>query len=1124
MLILLLFFVPFFLQGRSFILSCCRCVSLGFLWGVFPQQSKAKKGRGSAWIELGAQKIPENWHPIFDPPHHHSWNLDFGNFYFSGDGGGWYLHPLIPQRGAPRGKFSSGPLGFFFHVSPRKFPMARDGIRRSHGKAGERQGRRKGRGDGLPTSGDVDSHPGPSQDLPLAPQHVHVRRMGPRHGAPSAPRECPDIPKTGRGDTLLTVGEIESHPGPSLVLSLAESPDHMQPTGRGFALLSHGDVESNPGPPAGPPRPTLAGEVANGLPPGPARSRARPPPMEPYQSGGKLANVDCVLGCARSWSSLPQLWRHVERAHGPTHRADPQLLQWLGLHHKRFCPTCALLVPIRGPCAKCRNLPPECQPAPLAAFVEPAVLDWTPVLSSPYRVVDYIPPECVGLWQRLLAVELALITPTSGLPAAQRLFGFIRVILQPPARGGKGRPGRQLGSVVKNRLQQWETGHYVDLRAAFLSEVSRQSSRKRRAPVRDSEDLDDPGREDTLSDMSRRRVLKLARRGLFSKAAKSLGEQQHALPDDLAAKLLSLHPRQGTPPRPEVVPYQGDDFSSAEVAAVLAKFPRGSAGGLSGLTADTLRGPAGPDNSSLLEALGRLCSDFAWNRLAPDVSSFLAGARLLALGKPAGGVRPIAIGDTIRRLTAKLLVVRYQRAAVEARLLPLQVGVGLPGGAELIIHKARHWFQFAAPGEALLQLDFSNAFNCFHRGAMLSAVAEHCPAFLPYALACYGRAADLYHPAGNLTSEAGVHQGDPLGPLFFALVAQPLADLCANAGLSWSHWYLDDGYLCGPEEALSALFPKLEEAASQVGLRLNVAKCAVLSPHNLSQGTLPGVPRVPPGGTLRVLGAPVGGLETSVDWVQENVIRQCARALTALTALGDPHLGFLILRHCLSGCKVSWGLRNCDPEVARVLAVSTEDRLRKALEMLVGCPLEDDAWTLASLPVCSGGLGISNPVDIWEGANLSSWFTAASSDPTFFAQGPSVAMVCSIISLASNVPSLGGPLRSSSLPWDWDPLLANPLRGQWASQKAWSREVWSRRISAFNETSPARTRLLRMLQATPNAGAWLAEAPGDFSTLSFTAPEWQALLRFRLGIPLAVGHPHPVPGAEASPTPLVTMP
>ena len=38
----------------------------------------------------------------------------------------------------------------------------------------------------------------------------------------------------------------------------------------------------------------------------------------------------------------------------------------------------------------------------------------------------------------------------------------------------------------------------------------------------------------------------------------------------------------------------------------------------------------------------------------------------------------------------------------------------------------------------------------------------------------YGSHPELWHPMGHLSSQSGVQQGDPLGPMLFALVLQKL--------------------------------------------------------------------------------------------------------------------------------------------------------------------------------------------------------------------------------------------------------------------------------------------------------------------------------------------------------------
>ena len=67
---------------------------------------------------------------------------------------------------------------------------------------------------------------------------------------------------------------------------------------------------------------------------------------------------------------------------------------------------------------------------------------------------------------------------------------------------------------------------------------------------------------------------------------------------------------------------------------------------------------------------------------------------------------------------------------------------------------------------------------------------------LPWSVWCYGS-----HPLGTLTSETGVQQGDPLGPLFFVLVLHRIVssidadDDCLD--LLYLAWFLDYGVLAG---------------------------------------------------------------------------------------------------------------------------------------------------------------------------------------------------------------------------------------------------------------------------------------------------------------------------------------
>ena len=88
---------------------------------------------------------------------------------------------------------------------------------------------------------------------------------------------------------------------------------------------------------------------------------------------------------------------------------------------------------------------------------------------------------------------------------------------------------------------------------------------------------------------------------------------------------------------------------------------------------------------------------------------------------------------------------------------------------------------------------------------------------------------------------SGVQQGDPLGPLFFALVLHKVSaaidadDDCHRFVLQ--AWYLDDGVLAGPEQAVLRALSIIEDLGPSLGISSfypNVNSSAiVISPCSL---------------------------------------------------------------------------------------------------------------------------------------------------------------------------------------------------------------------------------------------------------------------------------------------------
>ena len=90
-------------------------------------------------------------------------------------------------------------------------------------------------------------------------------------------------------------------------------------------------------------------------------------------------------------------------------------------------------------------------------------------------------------------------------------------------------------------------------------------------------------------------------------------------------------------------------------------------------------------------------------------------------------------------------------------------------------------------GKLIFVADFKNAFNTVNRERFLREVRHYMPGLARWAEWCYGRPSKLFFDGVVISSEVGVQQGDPIGPLLFALALQPvLVQLSDIPGLDLS--------------------------------------------------------------------------------------------------------------------------------------------------------------------------------------------------------------------------------------------------------------------------------------------------------------------------------------------------
>ena len=110
-----------------------------------------------------------------------------------------------------------------------------------------------------------------------------------------------------------------------------------------------------------------------------------------------------------------------------------------------------------------------------------------------------------------------------------------------------------------------------------------------------------------------------------------------------------------------------------------------------------------------------------------------------------------------------------------------------------------------------------------------AGVLAHAAVLLTLGGPHYAGHSKLFFGSFDLASATGVQQGDPLGPLLFALCIHPLVlqlDRLLREGphadpTALSLFYLDDGIICGSAEAVSKGLQLIVDECSRLGLKLD---------------------------------------------------------------------------------------------------------------------------------------------------------------------------------------------------------------------------------------------------------------------------------------------------------------
>ena len=577
-------------------------------------------------------------------------------------------------------------------------------------------------------------------------------------------------------------------------------------------------------------------------------------------------------------------------------------------------------------------------------------------------------------------------------------------------------------------------------------------------------------------------------------------------------------------------------ITQENVTEALSSFHRGSSGGAFGLRPEHVQIAMAYHNDERIDPLGTL-TKFVNHLLSggamDEVQPHFAGGRLCALHKGAHDVRPIAAGETLRRLASKVACFSVKPKA--CRLFRgHQYGVAIPAGAERVIHLCRLTMAEHVDDEdfVLCKVDLRNAFNHVSRNSFISLTRQYFPELSPYVEWCYSSDSRLTFGDRTITSSEGVQQGDPLGPLLFSLVAKELFTEIKKAAprLDLNMWFLDDGVLSGKSSDVRHALDVIAVEGPKWGLHLNVAKCELITNPAASDrfALFPDIPGLNKNtdGNLDILGSPIGSTSFCHRYLLENPISLAEDSLTAIQKLDDPQVALSLIRHCTGFCKMVYALRTTPTAELQDLCERLDRAVQNTTERFIG-PLGESARRQAQRDKRHGGLGLRSAATHATSAYVSSVAFASANDRWDPTQAESFEFAVRDVNRRAgyNFVSNTGriPKPSSSPPEQLNPETANSddiipderilevLHPDDADpeasrpvlviprQRELSQVISASQYLADYKNADDKTRARWVSQTGEGASEWAFVIPSKTSGFAFTSAEFRTLTRWWLG-------------------------
>ena len=369
----------------------------------------------------------------------------------------------------------------------------------------------------------------------------------------------------------------------------------------------------------------------------------------------------------------------------------------------------------------------------------------------------------------------------------------------------------------------------------------------------------------------------------------------------------------------------------------------------------------GTHSVDLCESISALTKRICATYVDPTGLHAFVACKLIALDKRPG-VRPIGIGETLRRIVGKAVSISL-KSEIQAAVGPIQSCAGYESGCEAAVHALNNLFNHPCC-EAAIQVDASNAFNCLNRKVALRNILHLCPSLAKILINTYRNEINLHIGGETILSQEGTTQGDPLAMAMYAIGTAPLIRALSKESVK-QVWYADDASAAGGIKELRRCWDLLVRIGPNYGYYPNASKTwLIVKPDSLLWAQTAfkesGVSITSEG--RKHLGAAIGTEAFRRSYVTKKVDSwtQDVMKLTRI-AESQPHAAYAAYTHGLSS---KWNYLSRTIADTAELFIPLEKAVREhLLPTLTGqVPFSDDVQDLLALPARMGGLGISNPV------------------------------------------------------------------------------------------------------------------------------------------------------------------